>query len=990
MKMNDRAEDIAIIGLAGRFPGANTIDEYWENICDGKETIYRFSDEELIKAGIDQQLIENKSYVKSKGILSAVEYFDPDFFGLSPLEAKILDPQHRVMLMCAWEAFESAGYVPKPTKNKVGVFVSTGMSFYLLKNLLSNSDFLKNVDEYQLLLGNDKDFLATRISYLLNLQGPSINIQTGCSSSLVSVHYACQSLLNGECEMALAGGVSVTIPQEQGYLYQKNMIGSSDGHCYAFDERAQGTVKSNGAGIVLLKPLADALRDNDRIFSVIKGTAVNNDGANKVGYTAPSVSQQAAVIKEALQMAEVDPEEIGYIETHGTGTLLGDPIEISALKQAFSDNEHEKRCALASLKTNMGHLDVAAGIAGLIKASLAVQHGKIPASLNFNRLNPKINLTDSPFYINTALQAWPDNFEHRYAGISAFGIGGTNAHVVIQQPPITQNIHKNSTQPNYLLTFSAKSAVSLSKNMQALLAYMEKNPKLSLADIAKSLQTERSLMPYRYALSINSLEDMCHKVKEADLDSIAPIKRLPSIVFMFSGQGSQYAGMAKALYQHDQHFKYYLDECFSLFSSFMDVNLKDIIFPHPDNKEANEQLKQTAIAQPALFSVEYALAQSYLARGIKPEAVLGHSVGEYVAAVLAGIFTLQDAARLISLRGKLVQRLPSGSMLAVFQNAESLKNKIPQQVDIALINSPSVTVVSGSTPSIVSFAKKLEEMNIRSQLLHTSHAFHSYMLDDILEEFSEVVATTKRCPPVLPIASNLTGNWMTAEDVCSVDYWVKQLRHAVKFSDCIQLISNSMQAIFIEVGPGRTLQNFVYQHGIKAAHNSLPQANENICDHQVFTTTLAELWNAGFELAAITSGERVSLPTYQWDLQRCWVESSNTKIVLDNVKLDPVLEGTMQDPKDIIKNAWMSTLGLIVVDELDNFFSMGGNSLLAIQFINRLPEAWQDNVSVIHLYQFPVFKQFLGYVNSFSMDKDMPISHDGDEEWQLFSSGEEL
>lgn len=433
-----RAEDIAVVGLSGRFPGASTLEQFWTNCCEGKETIKHFSADELTAAGVNQDTLAQPNYIRSKGILDNVHYFDADFFGISEQDAKVLDPQQRLFLQCAWEALVDAGYVPKQqSHSRVGVFASTGMSLYLINNILKNPQLLQNLDEYQVLLGNDKDFLATRVSYLLNLKGPSMAIQTGCSSSLVCIHYAVQSLLNGECDMAIAGGVSITIPQEQGYFYRKEMIGSADGHCYAFDKRAQGTVKSNGVGVVALKLLSDALADNDSIYAVIRGSAVNNDGAQKVGFTAPNALQQTSVIKEALNVAQVSVDSIAYIETHGTGTLLGDPIELSALKNAFGQalDTDNKQCALASLKTNIGHLDVAAGVAGFIKVCLAIHHKKIPASLNFSDLNPKISLENSPFYINVSLRDWPNSQPVRVAGISAFGVGGTNAHIILQQAP---------------------------------------------------------------------------------------------------------------------------------------------------------------------------------------------------------------------------------------------------------------------------------------------------------------------------------------------------------------------------------------------------------------------------------------------------------------------------------------------------------------------------------------------------------------------------
>lgn len=978
-----RNEDIAIIGLSGRFPGAKTVEDFWLNLCQGRESIHYFSDQELQAAGVSEQLYKQKNYVKAKGIVDEVAYFDAAFFGLSALEAQILDPQHRLFLLCAWEALENAGIALKPNKNRVGVFASTGMSFYLLKHILSDPELLKNVDDYQLLMSNDKDFLATRLSYLFNLQGPSVNLQTGCSSSLVSVHYACQSLLNGECDMALAGGVSLTIPQEQGYLYQKEMIGSPDGHCYAFDGRAQGTVKSNGVGVVLLKPLNYALRDQDPIYAVIRATAVNNDGANKVGYTAPSVSQQSAVIREAMQMADVMPHWIEYIETHGTGTLLGDPIEVAALTQAFATAKHQpSSCALTSLKTNIGHLDVAAGVAGLIKASLAVYHGKIPASLNFSELNPKINLDNTPFYINTQLKEWKSQQPYRYAGVSAFGIGGTNAHVVLQQAPTHHQQEKSDREASHLLFFSAKSPASLLGNVKKMASYLQANPNIDLADVAYTLQHGRAVMPYRMALSVSQVNDVVLQAESLSMDGLTPVTTTPSIVFMFSGQGSQYPGMAAQWYATDEAFKNALDECLAALKPHMQQDLRQCIFPTTIDASAHERLKQTEITQPALFAIEYALAQSYLAKGVKPAAVMGHSIGEYAAAVIAGIFSLNDAAKLIARRGQLIQSLPAGSMLAVFQTAEKLAPILTKNVDIALINALNITVVAGPTSAIEDFSLQLQQLGIQYQPLHTSHAFHSSMLDTILPEFAQTVASTQRNAPTLSMASNVTGDWLTAEQACSVQYWVDQMRQTVKFVNCIASIEKKLSPYFIELGPGRTLQQLVYQQGIKKAWNSLPTANEATQDKDVIMKTLAALWNAGVPVKMPVKGKRIRLPTYAWDLQRYWIENRHPQQA--NIPVPVETPSVNVDIKSQIQTIWSAVLGVPLISDEDHFFNLGGNSFTAIQFINRLPATWLDKVTVVHLYQYPKFIRFVEFLESIVCENDEM------NERELFSAQGEL
>ncbi|MBA2651016.1 MAG: acyltransferase domain-containing protein [Tatlockia sp.] len=980
-----REEDIAVIGMAGRFPGAKTLSEFWQNLCLGKETIHHFSPEELLSAGVDAALLKQPNYVSAKGIVSDLEYFDHKFFGLSFFDAKILDPQHRLFLMCAWEALENAAYVPKD-KNRVGVFASSSLSLYLLKNILSNQELLQNVDEYQLLLGNDKDFLATRVSYLLNLQGPSVNIQTGCSSSLVGVHYACQSLLSGECDLALAGGVSLTVPQTQGYLYKKEMIGSPDGHCYAFDARAQGTVKSNGVGVILLKPLANALKDEDHIYAVIRGTAINNDGANKVGFTAPGVTQQAAVINEALQMADMDPEWVDYIETHGTGTILGDPIEIAALKQVFSGRRNGDKCAVASLKTNLGHLDVAAGIAGLIKACLAVYHGKIPASLNFSTLNPKINFSNSPFYVNTALRDWHPKQRPRVAGVSSFGIGGTNAHIVLQQCLTVRKTSCLSPKTVQLLYFSARSQYSLMENMNAVSTHLKQYPDLALRDVAFTLEKGRELMPYRFAVAISDQNELQSQINSLTGKHLSAVKTSPPVVFMFSGQGSQYPGMARQLYAMEPHFRDALDECLCALGQFMQGDLRQILLA--EGADAN-QLKQTEITQPALFAIEYALAKTYLAFGVKPVALIGHSVGEYAAAVLAEIFTLKDAARLIVGRGRLVQSLPEGSMLALFATVGKVEQILPCELDIALINAPNLTVVSGKRAAIEAFAIRLKEEGIRNQILHTSHAFHSRMMDKILAEFASLVAELKRSPPKLPIASNVSGDWMTVDEALSVDYWVKQLRQTVNFSQGLATVEKRYSPVFIEIGPGRTLQNLSLNQGITKAFNSLPQNYEEKHDQQVFLNTLAQLWNLGVNLTSVTSGQSIPLPSYQWQLERCWIDPVlNTQV--SPISLNEAEEEV--DPKTVVKEAWKSVLGLEDVLEHDHFFSLGGSSLAAIQLINQMPLTLQKHLNVVHVYQYPRFSDFIQYIQTLGSE-DKPSRDNNDDrqaELSLFTSQKEL
>lgn len=991
-----RPEDIAVVGLAGRFPGADTIEAFWENCCRGKETITHFSIEELAQFDIDRHLLADSNYIRSKGIINKVDQFDASFFGLSEQDAKLLDPQQRLFLLCAWEALENAGYPPKNTMaSRVGVFASTGMSLYLIHNLLNNPELLQTVDEFQLLLGNDKDFLATRVSYLFNLTGPSINIQTGCSSSLVCIHYAVQSLLNGECDMAIAGGVSITIPQEQGYFYRKEMIGSADGHCYAFDKRAQGTVKSNGVGIVVLKPLSNAMEDNDHIYAVIRGSAVNNDGARKVGFTAPNASQQAEVIKEALYMAELTPGDIGYIEAHGTGTLLGDPIEIAALKQVFQlpggDNQS---CALASLKTNLGHLDVAAGVAGFIKACLSLYHQKIPASLNFSELNPKISLENTPFYINTVLRDWniPDG-SYRRAGISAFGVGGTNAHIVIQEPP-HRKVSAGDLDGVRYFPFSAKSPSALQRGIHHFIDFIQKNSHLSLHDLAFTLQSCRVSMPYRTYVIAGSVEELLRHAKQLAFQTLLPVDRSPSVVFMFSGQGAQYPGMGSGLYTTNIHYRKALDEAMQAFLPYIDFDVSDLLLLASSTQENAERLKQTKVAQPALFIVEYALAKCYEACGIKPVALIGHSIGEYVAATIAGVFTLKDAALLIAARGKLVQQCETGKMFAVQADVNQLSSWLPESIDIALENAPNNTVIAGSLSDMMALELELKRREIRYHVLHTSHAFHSRLLDPILEQYKSILLTITLHSPKVPIMSNVTADWLTDDEARSVDYWVKQLRHPVKFFKGISSIQRHFSPVYIEVGPGRTLQTLLTQQGIQESTHSLRHPLEDMSDAFQWQQTLAELWKKGVSIHTQEKGNKIPLPTYNWDLSRCWVDGKKNFSSSDS-KLSPKnsVSSTDLNLKEGIKNAWKHALGKGPISNDAHFFQMGGHSLAAIQFIEQLPADIRQHIEVHHIYQYPRFHQLLEFIELHIREllpKTQTLSNLSYTETDLFSEEGEL
>ncbi|MDZ8085083.1 MAG: beta-ketoacyl synthase N-terminal-like domain-containing protein [Nostoc sp. DedQUE12b] len=891
-QIDDSTKGIAVIGIVGRFPGAKNVDEFWQNLCEGRESISFFSDEELEASGIDPTWLSNPQYVKAGAILSDIEMFDASFFDLSPREAETIDPQHRILIECAWEALENAGYEPASGKGLTGVYVGTNMSSYFLRNLSSHPDLIESMG-LPIIYGNSQDFAATRVSYKLNLKGPSINIQTSCSTSLVAVHSACQGLLNYECDMALAGGICIESLQKEGYFYQEGGITSPDGHCRAFDASSQGTIFGNGVGLVVLKRLEDALADGDCIHAVIKGSAINNDGAAKVGYTAPSVSGQAEVIAEAQAIAGVTPETITYIETHGTGTQLGDPIEISALKKVFARTQEKGFCAIASVKTNVGHLNTASGVAGLIKTVLALKYKKIPPSLHFQQPNPEIDFANSPFYVNTKLSDWQTNSTPKRAGVSSFGIGGTNAHVILEEAPVIEA--SSASRPWQLLLLSAKTSTALETATAQLYTYLEQNPNISLPDVAYTLQVGRRGFDYRRILVCQGVGDAVKTLTSFDPQRIFTYQRQSNhcpVIFMFSGQGAQYANMGRELYETEPTFKKYIDTCAVILQPQLNLDIRHLLFPQQEQIEAaTQQLQQTALTQPALFVIEYALAQLFMSWGVLPAAMIGHSIGEYVAATIAGVFSLEDALVIVAKRGQMMQRLASGSMLAIKLPEKDLRLLLESEkldnnsLQIAAINSPSSCVVSGTNEAISALKNQLYSQGVECRLLHTSHAFHSAMMSPILEAFIQTLKQVKLSPPRIRFISNVTGSWITNEQATNPSYWSQHLRQTVRFSDGISLLLNQFEGVFLEVGPGRTLSTLTTQHLDKNAKqqvvSSLRHIKEEQSDVAWLLQTLGRLWLSGVEIdwSEFYTHERrhrLPLPTYPFERQRYWIDAKSS------------------------------------------------------------------------------------------------------------------
>ncbi len=874
----DSGQRIAVIGMACRFPGASTPDAFWRNLREGRESIRRFSDAELREAGVPAAERDDPAYVPANGVLDDVELFDAAFFGFSPLEASITDPQHRLFLEVAWQALEDAGYHPGEFDGRIGVVGGAGPSSYLLHHLLGNADVTSRAGPVQLSIANNKDHVPTRVSYKLGLTGPSLNVNTACSSSLVAVHLAGQSLLDHEADLVLAGGVGIQLPQDVGYRYESGGIASPDGHCRPFDAAAAGTVNGNGVGIVALRRLDDALADRDHVRAVILGSAVNNDGAAKVGYTAPSVQGQTAVILDAHAVARVEPRSIQYVETHGTGTAVGDPIEIAALTGAFGgDAVTAGGCAIGSVKSNIGHLDEAAGVAGLIKTVLALEHGQLPPSLHFERPNPEIAFTRTPFVVNASLRDWEADGPRR-AGVSSFGIGGTNAHVVLEEAPPRPASADGSAQ---LLVLSARSPSALDALSRSLGAALGHGPAAPLADVAFTLQQGRRRFAHRRAVVCAERDAAVGALTGGAPDAVsngtAP-EAAVGLVALFPGQGAQYPDMARGLDETEPVFRAALDRCAVTVRELLGVDLRTAMV----NASASE-LADTRVAQPVLFAVEFALTQLWRAWGVEPTEMLGHSLGEYVAATVAEVFSLEHALRAVCARARLMSELPGGRMLAVPLAEAELDALMEDGLEVAAINAPERCVVAGSAEAVERARRRLAERDVEARVLATSHAFHTSAMEPMLRPFAEVLAGLDLHPPRRIWISNVTGRRIEPTQATDPEYWVTHVRRPVRFADGAAAALDLSGALFLEVGPGRSLVTLVRKQPrcdrTRVLVPGLDPADGPQDSRVRMLGAAGRLWTGGLELdwAGLRHGaapSRVPLPTYPFERQRYWVEPS--------------------------------------------------------------------------------------------------------------------
>lgn len=993
---------VAVIGMVGRFPGAATVEELWQNLCQGVESTTFFSQAEL-DPSIDPVLAGQPNYVRAKGILEDADKFDAAFFGMNPREAEVMDPQQRVFLEMAWAALENAGYESESFTGLIGVYAGMGNNTYLPNNVAPNQAIVSRVGEFQVMTANEKDYLATRVSYKLNLKGPSISIHTACSTSLVAINEAFHSLMNDQCDLALAGGVSITVPQPSGYLYQEGAMFSKDGHCRPFDAQAAGTIFSNGVGVVVLKRLEEALQDGDQIYAVIRGAAINNDGSDKVSFAAPSVEGQAGAIAMAQAYADIDPATISYVETHGTATPLGDPIEIEALTQAFRVRTEAKQfCAIGSVKSNFGHLIAAAGVTGFIKTVLALKHKLLPPSLHFESPNPNIDFANSPFYVNAKLTEWQGTTPRR-AGVSSFGVGGTNAHVVLEEaPPIAPS---SPSRPCQLLLLSAKTASALNAATVNLHQHLSQHRDINLADVAYTLQVGRRGFNHRRLVVCRDRNDAIQSLETLPPQHAATRQtdsRNPDVIFMFPGQGSQYINMGLNLYEEEPVFRATVDQCATLLLPLLGRDLREVLYPTAGGEEATaEILRNTFFTQPALFTIEYALAQLWRSWGVKPAGMIGHSIGEFVAACLAGVFSLEDALRLVATRGRLMQELPGGSMLSVRQSAADVEPRLSPELAIAAVNAPGLCVVSGPTAAIAQLQQTLEAEEILCKPLHTSHAFHSPMMEPIVAPFAETVRTVQLHPPKLPFVSTVTATWITPDQATDPLYWAHHLRATVRFADGIEALWQQPERVLLEVGPRTTAATMARRQAKNLKQqiviSSLSDTAADQAEWLALLNAVGQLWLAGVAIAwsdfyAHETRHRVPLPTYPFEHKRFWLDPpvrtveqaipsvAQSQFIPEPTHLlgasmpqvsAPSAQSSRQQTlipqlKDILEET--SGLELADVDTATSFLEMGLDSLSLTQVGLTLQQQFKVKVTFRQLMEsFPT----LGTLAEF-IDQQMP------------------
>lgn len=975
--------DIAIIGMTSRFPGADNTDDLWQLLIDGRETTTFFEDTELDPT-IPETLKNDPAYVKARGVIVNAGLFEPAFFGINPKLAELMDPQQRIFLEIAWEVLEQTGNLHGLHNYKTGVFAGCGSNTYYEYNVLANPALIENQGRMQVLTVNEKDYIASRTAYHLDLKGPAVSVNSACSTSLLAIAEAVNSLRAGQCDLALAGGASVTVPVNSGHLYQEGSMLSADGHCRPFDDDATGTVFSDGAGVVLLKRLADAKRDGDQIYALIKGTGVNNDGSGKGSFTAPSTEGQAEAISSAIADAGIHPADISYVESHGTGTPIGDPIEFEGLKAAFGPVNKNQYCAIGSIKSNFGHLTQAAGVAGVIKTALSLHHKKIPASLGYHKPNRHIDFANSPFYVNTKLNDWPANAQ-RIAGVSSFGVGGTNVHIILEgyeNEPSVSDRGRSAT----LVTWSANTAVSRENYAVALKNYIESQQELNINDLAASLQQSRPDFRYRrftVATSQGELQEILQN--EPAAANTAILEELPGeVIFSFPGQGAQYLNMARTLYETEAVYRDAVDTCATILTPYLDIDIREVIFTDHADEAAAARLRDTRYTQPALFVTEYALGTLWINWGIIPTMFVGHSIGEYVAAHFSGVFSLADGLKLIAKRGALISALPAGSMLSVRKDAETISAMLSGSLSLAAINSPTLCVVAGPTAEITAFSGQLEAQGIANKQLFTSHAFHSQMMDPILEDFRKEVASVTLSAPTIPILSTVTGMPLIAAEATAIDYWTMHLRKPVRFAAAIEnILVNTDTPLFLETGPGTVTSTLIRQI---AGMKNIPvkvfsSLNGTTNDTMMTLTALGQLWSNGLKVnwANFYAGQSrrfLQLPTYQFNRNKYWVNGRSLNHAESTHQIITLTQPNQQDTVNELimrKNNLTSKIKQVLEDasgiEMNhvgadrNFLEIGLDSLLLTQVAISLKKEFKLPITFRKLNEeYPTIEALVNYI----------------------------
>ncbi len=969
---------LAIIGMSCAVPGAENVEEFWELLSQGKSGILEHSVDDLINAGMPLEVIEQPNYIRKSGILPSTEYFDHEFFGYSPKEAKFMDPQHRLFMQHCYKALESAG-IKSTDDNKTAVFAGSGQNKYLLKNIIFSSE-KEEFSDFQIMVGNENDFLASRVSYKLNLRGPAVTVQSGCSTSLVAVQLGYQSLLNYQCDMALCGGVSLNVPVTEGYLYEEGSILSPTGECRAFDVDADGTVFGSGVGVILLKRLSDAVRDNDPIIALLRSVAINNDGADKIGYTAPSIRGQAEVISEALALADVSPELISYVETHGTGTILGDPIEISGLKKALNAQSSDNhKCYIGSVKTNIGHLDTAAGIVSLIKTALSIKNKKIPASLNYLAPNPVMKLEETNLIVNSKLRDWEPVKDRIIAGVSSFGIGGTNAHAVLEKYNYDDIYASSSSSERLIFPVSAKNEDVLKEYLNLLYSSINEFKKEDMINAAFTLNNYRNNYIYRgyFILSLknlNSPDDLSENIYY----SVKKAYSSPKVVMLFSGQGTQYTGMISELYNENHDFRKNLQFCSDIIKNNTGWNVTELLF------DERSEIYQTEYTQPLLFAVEWSIAKTLIDYGLDIDYLIGHSLGEYTAACIAGAFSIEEGLQLVIDRGRIMASAGEGHMLAVFCSFDSIESILEDyKVSVAGKNSPKQVVLSGSKSSISEIQKIFDDKGIISKQLGINSAFHSELMEPILDEFRIAAARISYKPLNKIVVSNCTGNKLEKGFIYNADYWVKHLRGTILFEDGIKNLADIEEAVYIEAGPGAVLINFIrvtLKDNIKTTIQTIPVSGNNTNGALFFTKAIGDIWKAGCNINldyvnSIESSKRINLPTYPFLKKKLWISPDRSfSGSTNNKKLQKVIANEMKTEdvsvKNKLKRIWSIVLGYEDVSIDENFFDLGGDSLLSAKLIKEINEQFLTKITLKEVMTNPTISGMESIINKKNISRN--------------------